>query len=34
LIKIIDGQTERVIPSRDGVALKLRLRDALGLHNH
>lgn len=34
VIKIIDGQTERVIPSRDGVALKLRVRDALGLSNH
>ena len=33
LIKIIDGDTQRVIPSRDGVALKIRLRHALGLIN-
>ncbi|NDB66465.1 MAG: aldehyde dehydrogenase [Methylocystaceae bacterium] len=33
LIKIADGETSRVIPSRDGVALKIRLRNALGLNN-
>ena len=33
LVKIIDGETQRVIPSRDGVALKTRLRHALGLNN-
>ena len=31
LIKISDGETTRVIPSRDGVALKNRLRTSLGL---
>ena len=31
LIKISDGETARVIPSRDGVALKNRLRTSLGL---
>jgi thiamine pyrophosphate-dependent acetolactate synthase large subunit-like protein len=33
LIKIADGETSRVLPSRDGVALKIRLRNALGLNN-
>ena len=33
LIKISDGETTRVIPSRDGVALKNRLRTALGLNS-
>jgi thiamine pyrophosphate-dependent acetolactate synthase large subunit-like protein len=31
LIKITDGDVKRVIPSRDGVALKIRLRQSLGL---
>ena len=32
LIKISDGDSSRVIPSRDGVALKNRLRTSLGLN--
>ena len=33
LVKISDTEASRVIPSRDGVALKIRLRHALGLNN-
>ena len=34
LIKISDGMHERVLPSRDGVALKTRLRHALACQEH